>query len=56
MMEYKSPEKCPTIAGLSRYGVEKISQLATLEVQFQTQQWGEVEDSSPPPLHGDYID
>jgi len=42
-MEYLDPEKCP-----GRYGVEGISHLASLEVRFQTQMWGEVEDSTPP--------
>ena len=40
LMEYLSPKKCE-----GRYGVEGISQLACLEVRFQTQMWGEVEDS-----------
>jgi chaperone required for assembly of F1-ATPase len=40
VMEYLSPEKCE-----GRYGVEGISHLAGLEVRFQTQMWGEVEDS-----------
>jgi chaperone required for assembly of F1-ATPase len=40
VMEYTEPEKCP-----NRYGVEGIAQLASLEVRFQTQMWGEVEDS-----------
>jgi chaperone required for assembly of F1-ATPase len=40
LMEYVAPESCP-----SRYGVEGIAQLASLEVRFQTQMWGEVEDS-----------
>ena len=47
VMEYLSPEKCP-----GRYGVEGISRLASLEVRFQTQIWGEVEDSIPPPPPG----
>jgi ATP synthase mitochondrial F1 complex assembly factor 2 len=40
VMEYLEPEKCK-----GRYGVEGIAQLASLEVRFQTQMWGEVEDS-----------
>jgi len=44
IMEYTSPEKC----GGRRYGVEEISELANLEVRFQTQMWGEVEDSNFP--------
>jgi len=44
VMEYISPEKCER-----RYGVEGIAHLASLEVRFQTQMWGEVEDSEPPP-------
>jgi len=40
LMEYLAPEECP-----SGYGVEGISHLASLEVRFQTQMWGEVEDS-----------
>ena len=40
VLEYLDPEKCP-----ERYGVEGISHLASLEVRFQTQMWGEVEDS-----------
>ena len=43
-MEYLNPEKCPG----ERYGVERIARLATLEVRFQTQMWGEVEDSAFP--------
>jgi len=43
-MEYLDPEKCPG----ERYGVERIAHLASLEVRFQTQMWGEVEDSSTP--------
>ena len=39
-MEYLDPEKYP-----DRYGLEGISYLASLEVRFQTQMWGEVEDS-----------
>lgn len=42
LMEYMDPEKCE-----GRYGVEGISHLASLEVRFQTQMWGEVEDSIP---------
>ena len=41
-MEYLSPEQCP-----QRYSVEGISNLASLEVRFQTEMWGEVEDSIP---------
>jgi ATP synthase F1 complex assembly factor 2 len=40
VMEYLAPEKCE-----GRYGVDGISHLASLEVRFQTQMWGEVEDS-----------
>jgi chaperone required for assembly of F1-ATPase len=43
VMEYLQPEKCE-----GRYGVEGISHLASLEVRFQTQMWGEVEDSNIP--------
>lgn len=43
VMEYLEPEKCE-----ERYGVEGISHLASLEVRFQTQMWGEVEDSITP--------
>ena len=39
-MEYLAPEKCE-----KRYGVDGIAHLASLEVRFQTQMWGEVEDS-----------
>jgi ATP synthase F1 complex assembly factor 2 len=46
IMEYTSPDKC----GSRRYGVEGISELANLEVRFQTQMWGEVEDSNFPLL------
>jgi len=45
-MEYLDPEKCPG----ERYGVEGIAHLASLEVRFQTQMWGEVEDSAHPAL------
>lgn len=41
LMEYISPEKCE-----GRYGVEGIAHLSSLEVRFQTQRWGEVEDST----------
>lgn len=40
VMEYLSPEKCD-----GRYGVDGIAYLASLEVRFQTQMWGEVEDT-----------
>ena len=40
VLEYLAPEKCD-----GRYGVDTISHLASLEVRFQTQMWGEVEDS-----------
>jgi len=40
MMEYLDPEKCE-----GRYGVEGIAHLASLEVRWQTEMWGEVEDS-----------
>jgi len=40
-MEYLDPEKCE-----GRYGVEGIAHLASLEVRWQTQMWGEVEDSN----------
>jgi ATP synthase mitochondrial F1 complex assembly factor 2 len=43
VMEYLQPDKCE-----GRYGVEGISHLASLEVRFQTQMWGEVEDSNIP--------
>ena len=43
LMEYISPEKCGR-----RYGVEGIAHLSSLEVRFQTQRWGEVEDSTHP--------
>lgn len=42
LMEYLEPEKCE-----GRYGVEGIASLATVEVRWQTQRWGEVEDSIP---------
>ena len=45
IMEYTDPEKCQSGP---RYGVESIAQRASLEVRFQTQMWGEVEDSMSP--------
>jgi ATP synthase mitochondrial F1 complex assembly factor 2 len=45
LMEYLHPEKCE-----GRYGVEGIAHLANLEVRWQTQMWGEVEDSIIRPL------
>lgn len=50
VMEYISPEKCD-----GRYGVEGIAHLASLEVRFQTQMWGEVEDSENPISSRDMI-
>jgi len=46
LLEYLNPEKCQ-----GHYGVEGIAQLASLEVRFQTQLWGEVEDSICPSLN-----
>ena len=45
IMEYTNPNKCQSGP---RYGVESIAQRASLEVSFQTQKWGEVEDSMFP--------
>jgi chaperone required for assembly of F1-ATPase len=39
-MEHLEPEKCE-----GHYGVDGIASLANLEVNYQTENWGEVEDS-----------